>query len=71
MLKSRFLLNYKVQAMFTTILIPDINTRELENNINPTSKKLIFLPFLLLFLVRTKSLEKWEKKIYHEPVHVG
>ena len=32
--------NNKVQTTFTPILMPDKNTRELRNNVNPTSKKL-------------------------------
>ena len=30
----------KVQTVFTPILMPDKNTRELRNNVNQTSKKL-------------------------------
>ena len=47
--------------MFPPILIPHKNTRELRNNVNPTSKKLNFSRFLDFFLFRLKTLEKWEK----------
>ena len=40
MLKECFPGNNKVKTMFTPILMPDKNTRELKNNLNPTSKKL-------------------------------
>ena len=43
--------------MFTPILIPDKNIRELENNVNPTSKKLLFTNNLT-FYVPTKNLGK-------------
>ena len=33
-------------AMFAPILIPDKSTRELRDNVNPTSKKLNFSHFL-------------------------
>ena len=39
MLQSWFPLKNKVQTMFTPILIPNKNTRELRNNNNRTSKK--------------------------------
>ena len=39
MLQGCFPGNNKVQTMFTPILMPDKNTRELKNNLNPTSKK--------------------------------
>ena len=49
--------------MFTPILMPDKNTHELGNNSNPTSKKLKFSRFFLLFLfVRTKKIEKVGEK---------
>ena len=40
MLQGCFPGNNKVQTMFTPILMPNKNTRELRNNVNPTSKKL-------------------------------
>ena len=46
--------------MFTPILITAKNSRELRNNVNPTSKKFNFSSFLNVF-VRTKNFEKWEK----------
>ena len=46
--------------MLTPILIHNINTRELENNVNPTSKKLKFSRFLT-FMLRQKTLDEWEK----------
>ena len=71
MLKSWFPLKNKVQTMFTPILIPNKNTRELRNNINPTSKMLEFSCFLD-FLCSDKYLRKSGRKtIHHEPVHVG
>ena len=71
MLQSRFLVNNKVQTMFTPIWIPDKNSRVLINNVNPTSKKLEFSRFCT-FLCSVKNLGKvGEKTIHHEPVHVG
>ena len=40
MLQGCFPDNIKVQTLFTPILMPDKNTHELRNNVNPTSKKL-------------------------------
>ena len=50
MLQSCFLVNNKVQTKLTPILVPDKNTHELGNNVNPTSKSKNF-----------HGLEKWEK----------
>ena len=61
MLQSRFQVNNEVQTMLTPILIPDKNTRELINNVNPTSKKLNFSCFLYFFMFRQNLLEKWEE----------
>ena len=62
--------NNKVQTMFPPISIPDRNTRELRNNVNPTSKKLSFSAFVEFLMFRQKTFEKWEKTIHNEPVHV-
>ena len=59
--KSRFPLKNKVQTTFTPILIPNKNTRELRNNINPTSKKLEFLLFLDFLCSDKNPSKKWEK----------
>ena len=48
--------------MFTPILKPDKNTRELKNNVNLTSKKLIFY-FFWTFYVPTKNLGKVGEKL--------
>ena len=45
MLQGCFPGNNKVQTTFTPILMPDKNTRELRNNLNPKSKKLEFSGF--------------------------
>ena len=42
--------NIKVQTTFTPILMPDKNTRELRNNVNPTSKKLEISGFHGVFM---------------------
>ena len=47
--------------MFTPILMPDQNTRELRNNVNPTSEKLKISGFHGVFMFRQKPFEKWEK----------
>ena len=47
--------------MFTPIKIPNKNTHELRNNVNPMSKKFNFSSSFLLFMFRQKTLEKWEK----------
>ena len=47
--------------MFTTILLPDKNTHDLINNVNPMGKKVQFFTFLGLFMFRQKTSEKWEK----------
>ena len=57
--------------MYTQILIPNKNTRELRNNVNPALKSSIFYAFFFTFYVPTKkNLKKWEKNNHHEPVHV-
>ena len=40
MLQGRFPGNNKVQTTFTPVSMPNKNTCELRNNVNPTSKKL-------------------------------
>ena len=62
MLKECFRGNNKVQTMFTPILMPDKNTRELRNNLNPTSKKLEISGFQWVFYVLTKTLQKVGEK---------
>ena len=42
--------------------MPDKNTRELRNNVNPTSKKLEISGFQQVFMFWQKPFEKWEKK---------
>ena len=61
MLQSWFPLKNKVQTTFTPILIPNKNTRELRNIINPTSKKLEFSRFLDFLCSDKKPSKKWEK----------
>ena len=61
MLQSWFPLKNKVQTVFTPILIPNKNTRELRNNINQTSKKLEFSRFLNFLCSDKKPSKKWEK----------
>ena len=61
MLQGCFPGNNKVQTIITPILMPDKNTRELRNNVNPTSKKLEILGFHGVFMFRQKTFEKWEK----------
>ena len=61
MLQGCFPDNIKVQTMFTPILMPDKNTRELRNSVNPTSKKLEISGFRGVFMFLQKSFEKWEK----------
>ena len=61
MLQSWFSVNNKVQNMFTPILIPNKNTCELRNNINPMSKKLKFSGVWDFLCSDKKILEKWEK----------
>ena len=61
MLQSWFPFKNKVQTMFAPILIPNKNTRELRNNINPTSKKLEFSRFLDFLCSDKKPSKKWEK----------
>ena len=63
--------NNKVQTMFTPILMPDKNTRELRNYLNPTSKKLEISGFRGVFMFWQKPFENGRKTIHHEPVHVG
>ena len=62
MLQGCFPGNNKVQTMFTPILMPDKNTRELRNNVNPTSKKLEISGFHGVFYVLTKTLRKVVEK---------
>ena len=50
MLQGCFPDNIKVQTTFTPILMPDKNTRELRNNVNPTSKKLEISGFHGVFM---------------------
>ena len=58
--------------MFPPILIPDKNTRELGNNVNPKSKKVTIFTFLdFLCLDKKKTSKSGGKTIHHEPVHVG
>ena len=47
--------------MFTPILIPAKNTRELRNNVNPARQNFNFSSFFWTFYVPTKTFEKWEK----------
>ena len=62
MLQGCFPDNIKVQTTtFTPILMPDKNTRELRNNVNPTSKKLEISGFHGVFMFWQKPFEKWEK----------
>ena len=61
MLQSCFPVNNEVQTVFTPISIPDKNTRELRNYVNPSRKKFIFSRFFGVFMFRQKTLEKWEK----------
>ena len=53
--------NNKVQTMFTPISMPDKYTRELKNNVKPTSKKLKISVLYRVFRVLKKTFEKWEK----------
>ena len=62
MLQSCFPVNTEVQTMFTPILMPDKNSRELRNNVNPTSKKNKIFTILDLFYVPTKNLGKVGEK---------
>ena len=71
MLQSWFPLKNKVQTTFTPILIPNKNTFELRNSINPTSKKLEFSRFLDFLCSDKKPSKSGRKTIHHEPVHVG
>ena len=62
MLQSCFPVTNEVQTTLTPIFIPDNNTHELRNNVNPTNKKFNFLRFFLDFLCSDKkTLEMWEK----------
>ena len=61
MLQTWFPVNNKVQTTFTPILIPNKNTLELKNNVNPMSKKLKFSRVLDFLCSDKKILEKWEK----------
>ena len=64
MLQSCFPAKNEVQTMFTPILIPDKNTHEHRNNVNPMSKKVKFFTFFffLLYYVATKNLGKVGEK---------
>ena len=48
--------------MFPPILIPDINSRELRNNVNSTSQMFIFSLCLDFFYVPAKDLGKVGEK---------
>ena len=61
MLQSCFLANNEVQTMFTPNTIPDKNTREFRNNVNPTNKKFNFSRFWT-FYVLEKNLAKVGEK---------
>ena len=71
MLQGCFPDNNKVQITFTPILMHDENTRELRNNVNPTSKKLEFSGFHGVFMFWQNPSKSRRKTIHHEPVHVG
>ena len=71
MLKGCFPGNNKVQTMFAPVSMPNKNTRELRNNVNPTSKKLKNSGFHGVFMFWQKRFESGRKTIHHEPVHVG
>ena len=60
-LQSCFPVNNEVQTMFTPILIPDKNIRELRNNVNQTSKKFNSSRFFGLFMFQHKTIVKWKK----------
>ena len=62
MLQGCFPGNNKVQTTFTPILMPDKNTRELRNNVNPTSKKIEISGFHGFLFVLTKTLRKVGEK---------
>ena len=57
--------------MFTSNLIPNKNTRELRNKVNPTSKKLQFSRFWTFLCLNKKPSKIGRKTIHHELVHVG
>ena len=57
--------------MVPPILIPDNNTLELRNNVNPTSKKFNFSHFLDFLCSDKKTWKRVRKTSYHEPVRVG
>ena len=71
MLQLCFPVNNEVQPTFTPVLIPAKNTRELRNNVNPTSKKFNLLRFLDFLCSDKKSSKSGRKTIHHKPVHVG
>ena len=60
MLQSGFLFNNKVQTNYVRTYL-NKNSRELRNNVSPTSKKLKFSRFLIFFMFRQKPWEKWAK----------
>ena len=68
MLQSCFPVNNKMQTGFTPILIPDKNTPELRNNLNPTSKKFNFSRFVTFYFPTKKPWKNGRKTIHHEPV---
>ena len=61
----------KVQTVFTPILMPDKNTRELRNNVNQTSKKLEISGFHGVLGSDKNPSKSGRKTIHHEPAHVG
>ena len=71
MLQGCFPDNIKVQTTFTPILMPDKNTRELRNNVNPTSKKLEIQVFMEFLCSDKNPSKSGRKTIHHEPVHEG
>ena len=71
MLQGCFPRNNKVQTTFTPISMPNKNTRELRNNVNPTSKKLKISGFHGDLCSDKNASKSGRKTIHHEPVHVG
>ena len=71
MLQGCFPRNNKVQTTFTPISMPNKNTRELRNNVNPMSKKLKFQIFMEFLCSDKNASKSGRKTIHHEPVHVG
>ena len=54
--------------MFTLILIPDKATRELGNNVKPTSKKVKKNDFIDFLCFNKKTWKSGRKTIHHEPI---